>query len=68
MCIMHFDSGACTLPQLRYGFTTSAYQSAHMNNRDEESVADLYVRLPRHVLHLHIKWMGWLQCRGCCRT
>ena len=53
MCIVHFDSGACALPQLGYGFPTSAYQSTHMDDRDEQPVANLYVWLPRHVLHLH---------------
>ncbi len=52
VCIVHFDPGACALPQLRYGLTTSPYQSTHMNHRDEQPVANLYVWLSRHVLHL----------------
>ena len=51
--LMHFDSGAGALPQLRYGFTPSAYESPHMHHRDEQPVPNLYVRLPRHVLQLH---------------
>lgn len=50
---MHFDSGTGALPQLRYGFTPSAYESAHMHHRDEQPVPNLYVRLPRHMLQLH---------------
>ena len=51
--LMHFDSSTRALPQLRYGFTPSAYESAHMHHRDEQPVPNLYVRLPRHMLQLH---------------
>ena len=53
MRLMHFDSGTGALAQLRYGFTPSAYESAHMHHRGEQPVPNLYVRLPRHMLQLH---------------
>ena len=33
--LMDFDSCSRALPQLRYGFTPSAYQGAHMHDWDE---------------------------------
>jgi len=52
MRLMHFDSGTGALPQLSYGFTPSAYESAHMHHRNEQPVPNLYVRLPGHMLQL----------------
>ena len=64
MCVVNFDPCTRALPQLRYGFAASAYQSAHMNYRNEQSVANLYVWLPRQVLHLYHVRKNWYRRRG----